>query len=166
MLEKYPESKDWHHVRFSDEVYFGRGPADKVWILRKPGERHCYDCIREENTQSKETKRYHAWVAIGFDFKPPLHFYNIDLNKNGKMTAAYYTSAILPIVADWQQQGHNFVLEEDRDSSQLLNPLSAPAQFKRKHSLTTYFNAPSSPDLSPIENALSCTEAGDTYGTS
>ena len=32
-------------IRFSDEVHFGLGPQRKLRIIRRPGERYCFDCI-------------------------------------------------------------------------------------------------------------------------
>jgi hypothetical protein len=34
--ERYPEPKDWHRVRFSDESHFSWGPKGKTWVLRRP----------------------------------------------------------------------------------------------------------------------------------
>ena len=41
LLHKYPESEDWHHVRFNDEVHFGWGSQGKLRIIRQPGTRYC-----------------------------------------------------------------------------------------------------------------------------
>ena len=49
MLNRYPESEDWHKVRFSDEVHYGWGPQGKLRIIRKSGQRYCQDCIQEAN---------------------------------------------------------------------------------------------------------------------
>lgn len=48
MKEGYVRSKDWHCVRFSDEVHFRYGPQSKLRIIRKLGEQYCPDCIQEE----------------------------------------------------------------------------------------------------------------------
>ncbi len=45
MLERYSEPKNWHRVRFSDEVHWAIGPEGSIYIIRKPGERYCSDCI-------------------------------------------------------------------------------------------------------------------------
>ena len=49
MLQKYPRAEDWHRIRFSDEVHFSLGPEGRVYVLRRPGERYCSDCIQEVN---------------------------------------------------------------------------------------------------------------------
>ena len=36
---------DWKIVRWSNEIYFGLGPEKKLRIIRRPGERLCYNCI-------------------------------------------------------------------------------------------------------------------------
>ncbi len=46
MLERYPNPEDWDHVRFSDEVHFGWGPQGKLRVIRKPGQRYCFDCVQ------------------------------------------------------------------------------------------------------------------------
>jgi hypothetical protein len=45
MLKRYPSPNDWKRVRFSDEVYFGYGPQEKLRIIRKPDQRYCQDYI-------------------------------------------------------------------------------------------------------------------------
>jgi hypothetical protein len=103
MLERYPRPKDWHHVRFSDEVHFGWGPQGKILIIRKPGMRYCQDCIQEEaQPAEKDRKRFHCWAAIGYNFKSLIHFYNVPGNTNGKMSQRIYIDSILePIVKPW-----------------------------------------------------------------
>jgi hypothetical protein len=40
-----PRPEDWRHIRFSDEFHVSAGASGRTWILRKPGERYCPDCI-------------------------------------------------------------------------------------------------------------------------
>jgi hypothetical protein len=47
-LQYCQKSADWHNVRFSDEVHCYVGPQGKLFIIRKPGERYCSDCIQEQ----------------------------------------------------------------------------------------------------------------------
>ena len=66
---------DWKIARWSDEIYFGLGPEKKLRIIRRPGERLCYDCIQECGEPPeyiKDRKRLHAWAAVGWNFKTPL----------------------------------------------------------------------------------------------
>ena len=98
-------------------------------------------------------KRHHCWVAAGHDFKSFIHFYDVSGNKNGKMSQRVYIDQILdPIVKPWLDQGHNFVLEEDGDSGHGPGKSNIVRTWKEEHGLEHYFNCPSSPDLSPIEN--------------
>ncbi|KAK3291257.1 uncharacterized protein B0H64DRAFT_436110 [Chaetomium fimeti] len=101
MLERYPEAGDWYYVRFSDECHFGWGPQGKIWVLRRPWERFCPDCMVEKDApKEKDLRRLHCWAAVGHDFKSPLVWYNVPGNSN----------------ALWLREGYSFVLEEDNDS--------------------------------------------------
>jgi hypothetical protein len=155
MYSRYPHKTDWYHVRFSDEVHIGLGPQGHLRIIRKPGERYCTDCIQHANEPNEQDKKkLHAWAAIGYCFKSPLIFYNIESNTNGKMTQKAYIDQILnPIVKPWIQHHKSFVLEEDRDSRHGTSDHNIVRDWKRQNNLTSYFNCSSSPDLAPIENA-------------
>ena len=154
MLEKYPEPDDWKRVRFSDECHFGWGDQQKLRIIRKPGQRYCYDCIQERDEPNpKDRKRFHVWAAVGYNFKSDIIFYNVSTNSNGKMSQRVYIDQILePIVKPWIETGHNFALEEDGDSGHGPGKGNIVRAWKEKHGLEYYFNCASSPDLSPIEN--------------
>ena len=158
MLAKYPKPEDWKRVRFSDEVHFGLGPKERLHVIRKPGERYCKACmdIRLPPDQC-DSKKVHAWGAVGYGFKSDLVFYEIPSNTNGKMTQSVYLNEILePVIGKWLAEGHNFVLEEDRDSGHGCGERSRYKNqvqlWKESHGLEHYFNASSAPDLSPIEN--------------
>ncbi|KAF2184633.1 hypothetical protein K469DRAFT_708823 [Zopfia rhizophila CBS 207.26] len=141
-LQVRPEPEDWHIVRFSDEVHWAIGPQGRIYIIRKPGERYCSDCIqqRDEKTEEeKKIKRIHAWAAVGWDFKSPLTFYNIASNTNGKMTQRAYIDQILEPI-------------EDGDSGQGPGKSNIVRTWKKENGLQYYFNCHSSPDLSVIEN--------------
>lgn len=118
MLERYPYKKDWKHIRFSDEVHFGLGPQGRLWIIRRPGERYCKNCIQESTKPDEgEKKKVQAWAAVSYNFKSLIVFYNISLNKNRKMTQQAYINQILDlIVKPWIWHHPYFVLEEDQDS--------------------------------------------------
>ena len=103
MLAKYPRPIDWRRVRFSDEVHFAFGPQGRLYILRRPGERNCPDCIqeREQPTNKKRKKdpenepeldlsyKLHAWASVGYNFKSELIFYNAG-NSNEKINKYIY----------------------------------------------------------------------------
>lgn len=155
MLERYPEPENWWHIRFSDETHFGFGPEEKVYVIRRPWERNCPDCIvSQRQPKEKDHKVLHAWAAIGHDFKSSLTWYDIPGNTNGKMTLQAYRDTILePVVGQWLREGQTFVLEEDGDSGHGTGKSNIVKTWKEKNNLISYFNCSSSPDFPPIENA-------------
>jgi hypothetical protein len=157
MLERYPEPKDWYHVRFSDESHFGWGPEGRVHVIRRPWERYCPDCIVEkEEPAEKDLKRLHVWAAVGHNFKSDLVWYDVPGNSNGKMSLQVYRDKILePVVGTWLREGHQFVLEEDNDSGHggTSKKTNIVRTWKRDHGLESFFNCSSSPDFAPIEKA-------------
>lgn len=52
----------WRRVRWTDEIHFELGSQGKMRIIRRPGERYCFDCIQEqaEPEDDKDKKRLHA----------------------------------------------------------------------------------------------------------
>ena len=154
MLQKYPTPEHWKHVRFNDEVHFGRGPQSKLRIICKPGQQYCHDCIQyQDNPDKKDQKQFHCWAAMGYDFKSDIVFYNVPSNTNGKMSQQVYIDAILePVVQSWLNAGQTFVLEEDRDSGHGTSKSNIVRTWKQEHGLKSYFNCASSPELAPIEN--------------
>jgi hypothetical protein len=154
MLQRYPTQDNWKHVRFSDEVHIGVGPQGQVRVIRKPGERYCVNCIQYADEPNEEDKKkLHAWAAVGYSFKSPLVFYNIESNTNGKMTQKAYINQILePVVKPWIQHHNRFILEEDQDSGHGTSKSNIVVDWKRKNHLESYFNCSNSPDLAPIEN--------------
>ncbi|KAF2194324.1 hypothetical protein K469DRAFT_727625 [Zopfia rhizophila CBS 207.26] len=123
-------SKALAKQRVECHVYFALGPQDRIYIIRRPGERHCGD-------------------SVGYDFKSDLTFYTISSNSNGKMTQRAYIDK-------------RFILEEDGDSGHGPGKSNIGRTWKQKHDLKHYFNCPSSPDLSPIEN---CWQPPKQYDT-
>ncbi|KAL7940339.1 hypothetical protein V8C42DRAFT_356317 [Trichoderma barbatum] len=120
-LELRPAKEDYRDIIYSDEWHAACGDDRQVYILRKPGERYCPDCLYERpSPRLKDEEKFnaHFWGGIGYDFKSDLYEYRISTNNNGKMTAAYYRDHILQkVVKPWLDQGMTFILEEDRDSS-------------------------------------------------
>lgn len=156
MLDRYPQPKDWHRVRFSDEVHFGYGPEGQLRIIRKPGSRKRPDCIQHRPPPPKEEKsrkRIHCWAAVGYNFKSDIYFYDVPGNKNGKMPHQVYIDSILePIVRPWLEDKQDFVLEEDGDSGHGTSRKNPVRSWKEENGLESYFNCAQSPDLSVIEN--------------
>ncbi len=150
MLQRYPTAQNWRNVRFSDEYHFGYGPEGRVYVTRRPGEIDCPDCIREIDPPRQEyEKKVHAWAAIGYDYKSKLIRYRTE-NSNGKMTQQIYIEILEQEVVSWPPYA---VLEEDGDSGHGPGKSNPVRAWKIKHNRLFYFNAPHSPDLSPIENA-------------
>ncbi|EMD86931.1 hypothetical protein COCC4DRAFT_155506 [Bipolaris maydis ATCC 48331] len=141
MLQRYLKPEDWRRVRFSDEVYWSLGAEEKIQIIRKLGERYCADCIYytlDRHTE-KAHQRQHSWVAIGYNFKLDLYFYNTK-SSSGKMSYL---------------RGDDFVLEEDNDSGHgggHSKGGNIVKSWKQHNGLESYFNCPSSLDLALIEN--------------
>jgi hypothetical protein len=78
------------------------------------------------------------------------------------MTKKIYLEQILKgTVQKWIEKGEDFILEEDRDSGHGTSKKRRKdgqyacevARWKEQNKVHCYFNAPSSPDLSPIENS-------------
>jgi hypothetical protein len=100
MKARYPNKEDWRHVRFLDKVHWSVGLEGKVWIIRKPGEQLCSNCIQHtlNREDKKKNKRLYSWAAIGYNFKSELNFHTTKL-RNGKMSLQVYRDQILePIV--------------------------------------------------------------------
>ncbi|KAL8351748.1 hypothetical protein RB601_002184 [Gaeumannomyces tritici] len=160
MLEKYPGPQDWRHVRFSDEIYFGWGAEGRSYVIRRPWERNCPDCVQEKRSPpEKDVRRVHAWAAVGYNFKSPFVWYDTGTT-NGKMTLRAYRDEILePVVGSWLRNGQDFVLEEDNDSGHGGSKSNIVRTWKEKHNLRHYFNCTHSPDIPPIEKAWQAPKA-------
>ena len=156
MLQKYPEPKDWYHVRFSDETHLGFGSQGRIWVIRKPGERSCPDCLQTDRIpKEKDQKRVHAWAAVGFRYKSRLYRYD-NGTSNGKMDQKTYITLLEKECLKWPK---DWVLEEDSDSGHGKSENNPVRKWKEAHNLKTYFNCVHSPDLAPIENAWQAPKA-------
>ena len=147
--------EDWKLVRFSDEVHFGLSPQRRLRIIRRPGQRYCFDCMQEgKEPEERVQKRFHCWAWVGWNYKSDLIFYEVPGNTNGKMSQRVYIDSILePIVKPCLEMSERFVLEEDGDSGHgSANNNNIVRKWKEENGLKYYFNAPKSPDLSIIEN--------------
>jgi hypothetical protein len=155
MRKRYPKAADWYNVRFSDETHFGWGPETGVYVIRRPWERDCVDCVQEvREPKSKDVVRVHYWAAIGYNFKSPLVWYDVPSNKKGKMSLKVYRDTILePVVGQWLRDGHDFVLEEDNDSGHGTGRSNIVTAWKKANNLTHFWNCSHSPDWVPIEKA-------------
>lgn len=150
MKARFPNKKDWRNVRFSDEVHFGKGAEGRLYIIRKPGERYCSECIIEEaQPEEKDKKRYHAWGCIGYNYKSELILYSINSNTNGKMNQDIYIQMLSRVIIPDQQGNPHLILKEDGDSAHFGKKVT---KFKEQYGLRTYRNCRKSLDLAPIEN--------------
>ena len=151
MLAKYPEPIDWNRVRFSDEIHFGWGSQGKLKIIRKPGQRYCLNCIQEsDESDERDKNQHHCWASAGHNFKSDIHFYEFG---GGKLNQKAYIDFILePIVKPWIEARQDFVLEEDGDIGHGPSKSNIVRTWKNNHGLEHFFNCPSSPDLSIIDN--------------
>jgi hypothetical protein len=101
ILAKYPEPEDWKNVRFSDESHAGFGPSGSLYVIRKPGERECPDCVQTvKEPRDKDQKKVHMWGVIGYRYKSKLHRYEAP-NKNGKMTMNIYKQLLIEECTGW-----------------------------------------------------------------
>ena len=78
-------------------------------------------------------------------------------NKNGKISQQVYINQILnPHVRKWIERGDKFELEEDRDSGHgpEKKKNNKIRRWKAQYELRSWFNAPTSPDLSVIETCF------------
>jgi transposase len=74
-------------------------------------------------------------------------------NRNGKISQRCYIDSILyPHVLLEIEKDPDIVLEEDGDSGHRPGKSNLVRQWKEQYRLKYYFNPPSSPDLSIIEN--------------
>ena len=61
MLAQRPQPPDWRNVRFTDEVHLGYGPQGRIWVTRRPGEKHCPDCVQQVDLpRAEDEKKVHA----------------------------------------------------------------------------------------------------------
>ncbi|KAL8331077.1 hypothetical protein RB593_001839 [Gaeumannomyces tritici] len=156
MLEEYGAKEDWYHVRFSDETHFGWGLGGRARVLRRPWERDCPDCVQEMNepVDEKDTKRVHAWAAVGYNFKSDLIWYDVPTNDNGKMTLKVYRDKILePVVGAWLRDSQNFVLEENNDFGHGTGRKNIVKTWKEENKLKSFWNCSVFPDIPAIEKA-------------
>jgi hypothetical protein len=85
-LEKRPDSEDWRDIRWSDEFHLSFGPEGPAMIARRPGERYrpC-NLQRRDNPGEDDENRLHGWIAVGYDFKSDITWYETK-NRNGKLS--------------------------------------------------------------------------------
>jgi hypothetical protein len=90
---------------------------------------------------------------MSYDFKSDIQYYNVSSNVNEKMSQRVYIDQILKfVIKSWLDQKHDFVLEEDDDSSHDSNKSNIVRAWKEKHNLKHYFNCAGSSNLSFIKN--------------
>ncbi|KAI8634171.1 hypothetical protein F5Y19DRAFT_202206 [Xylariaceae sp. FL1651] len=154
----------WRRIRYSDVIHFKFGPEGKMKVVRRVGERYCTSCIQHRSRPTDTGDRevcLSAWAAIGYGFKSPLVWYDVN-NSNGAITQQAYRDQILePVVKTWLGKGHDFVLEED--SGFVMEEDDAAGhggqsdydivqRWKEQTGLGLFFDCPGAPNLAPIEN--------------
>lgn len=155
-------------TRFSDELHIGYGHEEnRHYILRKRGRKWRYhkDCLRQKeqrtkinkkkkdnndpDREDKEGKIVHLWYCISYNFKSKLYWYEVPTNSNRKMNSEVYMERVLSqVVKGWIDKGHDFILQEDRDSAHTSKETEA---YKKKISLEYYYTPGRSPDMTAIE---------------
>ncbi|EAQ86220.1 hypothetical protein CHGG_07473 [Chaetomium globosum CBS 148.51] len=155
-LRERPTPQQWRDIRWSEAVHFGLGPEGQIMAIRKPGQRHCPNCVPEaQEPEPKHVKEVHVWAALGWNFKSELYFFEVPgKNTNGKMTMQIYRDELLKnAVGPWLASGDRFVLAEEGDPAHGTGKHNIVRDWKQDHQLNYFFNTPGSPDLSPIDNA-------------
>ena len=57
MKKKYSDKKDWHEVRFSDEMHYAYDSQEKIRIIRKSNQRYCQNCIQHTDESTEKNKK-------------------------------------------------------------------------------------------------------------
>ena len=154
------KSKNWNNVRYSDEMHTNFDFQRRVYVIRKSSTRICVNCIQhvvEEFKKERDLKRKHVWVAVNYNFKSNMMFYDVFNNINGKMTLQMYRNQILKLVVkSWileiRANEISFTLKEDDDSNHETNKNNICRTWKKKNLLDCYFNVAKNSDLILIKN--------------
>ena len=160
--KRYLRPKNWHCVRYSDEVHFRYSLQGKLYIICKLVEQYYPDCIKEDKESNKKDKKHHqCWAVVGYNLKLDIHFYEIPGNINGKMSQKIYIDQIFqPFIKPWIEAYYNFVLKENGNLSHGPGKSNIICTWKETNSLEFYFNYYSLSDLALIEN---CQQPGKQY---
>ena len=111
MLNKYLKNENWNRVRFNDEIHFFKKSKKKLRIIRKSDTRYKWNCIQHrDSSAAKNEKRMHCWIAIDYNFKSNIIFYNVPGNSNEKMTHDVYVNFIFDfVIKSWLNRKNDFV---------------------------------------------------------
>ena len=153
-------SENWNNVRFSDEMHTDFDAQKRVYVIRKSDTDTCASCIQHVASKLKnerDQKRKHVWVAVNYNFKSDLMFYDVSDNSNGKMSLNVYKNKILKsIVKSWILETRaneiSFIFEENDDSGHETDKNNICRTWKKNNMLNCYFNVSENFDLSLIEN--------------
>ena len=116
--------------------------------------------IRTNNVQhrikfnKKNKKCIYVWVAVDYNFKFKLHYYQISINQNEKITTKVYIEMLkrFDFVIDWLIRKNEFVLKKNRDFFHDTNKNNKTKLWKNCKSYKYYFNVSEFFDLFIIEN--------------
>jgi transposase len=142
--------EQWKQVLWTDEATFETGKRNRIWVTRRPDEKHCQNCIRSVYRSGRVSVM--IWGAIGWDYKSPLVFLEKEPEARGITSKAYLHQVLEPVVFPYfdslsTRQKKNFIFMED-GAKVHLGDARLPRLNKGIRNLDW---PPLSPDLNPIE---------------
>jgi transposase len=141
---------DWKRVMWSDESTFETGKRGRIWVTRRPNEKHCQSCIKSVYRSGRVSVM--IWGAIGWNYKSPLVFLIKEEDKRGITSKAYLNQVLEPVVFPYyislsEEQKEGFIFMED-GAKVHVGDARLP---KLNIGIRGLRWPPSSPDLNPIE---------------
>ncbi|KAI8631766.1 hypothetical protein F5Y19DRAFT_421936 [Xylariaceae sp. FL1651] len=155
-LHDHDMDRDFYRkIRYSDAIHFKFSPGGQVQVIRKANQQYCPGCI-QDRTRPKDTGDrsvcINAWACIGYGFKSPLVWYEV--NCNGNITPQAYLDQILkPYVGQWLQEGQDFILEDGGGGHGGDSENNVIRHWKEEQGLNHFFDYTGAPDLAPVEDA-------------
>jgi transposase len=140
----------WKHVAWSDEATFETGKRGKIWVMRRPEEKNCRDCIQSVYRSGRVSVM--IWAAIGWDWKSELVLLTKEPGKKGFCSTAYTNQVLDAVIGPHYaslslDQKEKFISMEDGAKVHQ----GAARLWRLNHGIKGFNWPPSSPDLNPIE---------------